>query len=130
MTMGWHRKSGKGFSLIEVVVSIFVIGVMIVASAALLGGVPASRLARNQSIALTVAQNQIESLRAAGYAALPASGPFSDTELSALSSGAGSIAIAAYDARTKRIDVSVSWEEEAGPQAITLTTLIAETGGL
>lgn len=121
----------SGFTLIEVTVSIFVIGVMIVASASLLHGVPASRLTRDQSIALTVVQNQIETLRAGGYAALPASGPFSDAALASLISGAGTVTVAEYDAKTKRVDVQVSWTEaDASPHDVTLTTLITETGGL
>lgn len=126
-----NRKRGRGFALVEVVVSIFIIGIMIVVSASLLNGIPASRLALSQSIALSVAQNQMETLRAAGYAALPESGSFTDTALGALASGAGTITVAAYDSETKRVDVSVAWiEKDANPQSITLTTLITETGGL
>lgn len=121
----------RGFALIEVTVSIFVIGIMIVASASLLHGVPASRLSRDQSIALVIAQNEIETLRANGYAALPATGSFSDTALASLSSGAGTLAVAQYDSKTKRVDVTVSWTEaDASAHTVTLTTLVTEIGGL
>jgi prepilin-type N-terminal cleavage/methylation domain-containing protein len=121
----------RGFTLIEVTVSIFVIGVMVVASASLLHGVPASRLTLDQGLALSIAQNEIETLRAGGYATLPATGPFTDATLSALSSGAGAITVTDYDAKTKQVEVSVSWrEQDLSSHTVTLTTLITQVGGL
>jgi prepilin-type N-terminal cleavage/methylation domain-containing protein len=122
---------GHGFTLVEVVVAIFVIGVMIVASTALLRGASASRVTLDQGVALSIAQNKIEALRAGGYAALPASGSFTDTALGALTSGAGTVTIATYDSTTKRVDVTVSWVgKDAVSRNITLTTLLTQTGGL
>ena len=125
------HESGKGFTLIEVTISIFVIGMMIIASAALLRGVPLSRMTLNGGIALTIAQNEIESIRAGGYAAIPVTGSFADTALASLASGTGTVTASAYDARTKRVDVSVSWVEKDGvPHTVALTTLITQDGGL
>jgi prepilin-type N-terminal cleavage/methylation domain-containing protein len=121
----------RGFTLIEVAVAIFVIGIMIVASAALLHGVPVSRVTHSQSIALAIAESQIETLRAAGYAALPASGSFTDSALSSLASSTASTTVTVYDSKTKRVDVGVSWlETDATRRYVTLTTLIAQVGGL
>ena len=121
----------RGFTLIEITISIFIIGVMIVASASLLHGVPANRLTLDQGIALSIARNEIEALRAGGYAALPASGSFTDTALASLISGTGTITVATYDAKTKRVDVTVSWQEkDASAHNIALTTLITQVGGL
>lgn len=127
-----HRRPyTRGFTLVEVTVSIFVIGVMLVASATLLRGVPASRLTLDQNIALAVAQNKLETLRAGGYAALPTTSTFVDTALSALASSTGNITVTAYNSKTKKVDVSVSWREaDATAHSIALTTLITETGGL
>src|SRR6185369_12962681 len=109
--------------LIEITISIFIIGVMIVASASLLHGVPANRLTLDQGIALSIARNEIE--------ALPASGSFTDTALASLISGTGTITVATYDAKTKRVDVTVSWQEkDASAHNIALTTLITQVGGL
>jgi prepilin-type N-terminal cleavage/methylation domain-containing protein len=121
----------RGFTLIEVAVAVFVIGIMIVASAALLHGVPVSRVTHSQSIALAIAESQIETLRAAGYAALPASGSFTDSALSSLASSTASTTVTVYDSKTKRVDVGVSWlETDATRSYVTLTTLIAQVGGL
>lgn len=128
----WRNgRLGAGFTLIEVTVSLFVIGVIIVASIALLHGVPANELARNESIAASIAKNEIEMLRAGGYASLPASGPFTDMSLASLASGSGIVTVTAYDSKTKQVDVAVSWTEKDGTShTTTLTTLIAESGGL
>jgi len=127
----FRRESGKGFTLIEVTVSIFVIGIMIIASAALLHGVPVSRVSHSQSIALSIAQNKIEALRANGYDALPASGTFTDAALSSLSSSTASTTISVYDSKTKRADVGVSWLEGTSTRYyLTLTTLVTQIGGL
>lgn len=121
----------RGFSLVEVVVSIFVVGIILIASATLLNGVPLNRLTRDQDLALKIANNEIEALRALGYANLPASGSFADTELSSLTNGAGVATISDYNAKTKKIDVSVTWiDSDETPREISLTTLVTDVGGL
>jgi prepilin-type N-terminal cleavage/methylation domain-containing protein len=121
----------RGFALIEVTVAIFVVGLMIVASASLLRGVPATRLTLDQSIALSIAQNKIEALRAGGYAALPATGSFTDSALTALASSTGSVTVTAYASTTKQVQVSVSWrEKDTSVRSVSLTTLITNVGGL
>jgi prepilin-type N-terminal cleavage/methylation domain-containing protein len=121
-----------GFTLIEVTVSIFVIGIMMIATAALMRGVPVDRLTRSQSIAVSIAQNKIESLRSAGYASLPANGTsFTDVALSSLTSGSASTSVVTYDTKTKRVDVSVGWvESDQSNHLVTLTSLITSIGGL
>lgn len=122
----------RGFSLIEVTIAIAIIGTMIVATSALLQRLPVSgREVRDQDIALKIARNEIEVLRAGGYDALPASGPFSNSLLSSLTSGSASVTIAVYDAKTKRADVAVSWTGTGSvTRTVLLTTLIAQNSGL
>lgn len=126
-----RRSFTRGFTLIEVAVSVLIIGSMIVATAALLHGVPVSRTAHNQSLALSIAQNEIELLRAAGYSALSSSSPFTDTLLSSLASSTASTTVSTYDSKTKRVDVGVSWlETDLTRHYLVLTTLITQIGGL
>lgn len=122
----------RGFSLIEVTVAIAIIGTMIVATSALLQRLPVSgREVRDQDIALKIARNEVEVLRAGGYDALPASGPFANPLLSSLMSGSASVAVTVYDAKTKKADVSVSWTGTGSvTRTVLLTTLIAQNSGL
>lgn len=125
------RKTFRGFTLIEVTVVIFVIGVIIVASAMLLRAAQVNRVTRDEDIALKVVSTEVETLRAGGYAALPPTGPFASPGLSALASGTGTVTVSDYGPKTKKVVVAVSW---IGPsdiaRTIDLTTLITETGGL
>lgn len=126
------KRLTRGFSLIEVTVAVAIIGTMIVATSALLQRLPVSgREVRDQDIALKIARNEIEVLRAGGYDALPASGSFANSLLSSLASGSTSVTIAVYDAKTKRADVAVSWTGTGSvTRTVLLTTLIAQNSGL
>lgn len=122
----------RGFSLIEVTVAIGIIGMMVVATSALLQRLPVNgREVRDQDVALKVARGEMETLRAGGYDALPASGPFSAPLLNSLASGSGSVTITAYDTKTKRADVSVMWTGTGtAVRTVSLTTLISQNSGL
>lgn len=129
--MNAPRRAAAGFTYIEVVISILLIGILLVASAALVRGVPLSRDARDQDLALRIADNKLQSLRAAGYGNTGVSGPFADPDLSALASSSAAIVVSAYNASTTQVNVSVNWESQAGAaRSLTLTTLITQKGGL
>ncbi len=126
----------RGFSFIEAIVSIALLGVILIASSAIVRGVPLMQDARDQQIALTIAQSELDALRALGYAALPASGSFTDPTLSALASSTATMTIATstsfgFDAKIKRVDVTVSWlARDAARHSVLLTTLVTQIGGL
>jgi len=121
----------RGFSLIEVVVAIAIIGVMVVATSTLLQRLPISgREVRDQDLALRIARNEIEVLRAAGYDSLPASGSFTNTLLSSLASSSASLTISDFNAKTKRVEANVSWRGALGTRFVSLTTLITENSGM
>lgn len=125
------RNFGAGFTLIEVTVSIFIIGSIAVASTMLLHGAQLNRVVRDEGLALKIAGRQIEVLRAGGYAALPSSGPFTDSSLSSLASGAAFVTVSSYGAKTKEVEAAVSWlGPDNAPRTISVTTLVTETGGL
>ena len=124
--------SNSGFTLLEVIVTLFIIGLVLVLYQAALGKVKLIQYAKNQEIALRVANNKIEELRAGGYDALPASDSFSDSQLNTLSDCTATMTIANLNATTKRIVITIEWREPAGASLknISLTTLITKTGGL
>jgi len=123
----------RGFTLVEVLVSIFLVGIMFVIFQSVLNTSVFVRTSKNQGIALSIVRNKLEGLRASGYAALPSSGSFSDTLMSTLPPAATTtLTVTAYNAKVKQVAVSVVWRD-AGSTAsstVSLTTLIAQTGGL
>lgn len=121
----------RGFSYIEIVVAVGIVGVCLVASEALVRAVPLERVTHDEDLAVTIANDELGALRAAGYGSLPASGAFSNSSLASLPSGTGALAVTDYNAKTKQVVVTVSWQEpSASSRSVTLSTLITQTGGL
>lgn len=123
----------RGFSLIEVTVSIFIMSVMLLMLQSIIRSNVLVQTSKNQSIALSIARNKIESLRIDGYAALPASGSFSDSLLSTLPLAATTtLTVTIYNARTKLVSTSVLWRDRGSTSSstVSLSTLLTETGGL
>ncbi|OYV63687.1 MAG: hypothetical protein B7X03_00810 [Parcubacteria group bacterium 21-58-10] len=122
-----------GFTLIEVIVSIFILGILLMLLQSVIQSSVLVRTSKNESIALSIARNEIESVRAGGYTALPVSGPFSDSLLSTLPPAAtATLTVSAYNAKTAHVTASVVWQD-AGARAsstVSLSTLITQTGGL
>lgn len=125
--------SPRGFSLIEVIVSIFIMGVMLLLMQAVIHSNTLIRTSKNQGIALSIARNKIENVRAGGYAALPTSGSFFDSLVSTLPHAATTtLTVSAYNAKTAHVTVNVIWLD-AGASAsstVSLGTLITQVGGL
>ncbi len=124
------RPSLRGFSLLEVVISIFFVGITIVLGSQMLTLMALSRASKQQALALSIARNEIAVVRAGGYAAVPASGSFADSQLALLPNGTGAIAVTDYNAKTKQVTATVSWQEPSATSTVSLTTLITEVGGL
>ena len=121
----------RWFSLIEVLVTIFVIGASVALYAAAANTITITRNAKYQSIATRVAAHQLEELRALSYASLPESGSFAHSEMDLLPSASGAMDISAYNDKTREVTVTVFWQElGASPRSTSLTTLITESGGL
>lgn len=120
----------KGFTVIEVVVSLFMLGVVVLVYAAANNTLILNRIAKHQQLAYRIAENELESLRATPYASLPSSGSFVDSSLSNLPNGSGNITVSAYDSKTKQVAVTVAWTEQVSStsKAVTLTTLINQWG--
>jgi prepilin-type N-terminal cleavage/methylation domain-containing protein len=123
----------KGFSLIEFTISLFIVAVAVVLTTAMLRATTLTRHVRYEDLATKIASNEMEGLRAAGYSSLPTSGSFSDPLLTLLPAQAtGTIAVSAYDAKTKQVLVTVAWKEEGqtATSSVALATLITQLGGL
>lgn len=120
----------RGFSVIEVVISIGIIGAVLAALGALVGTTPLLRANSDEVIALSVARSKLESVRSAGYTAATTSS-WSDARLTALPSATTSLTVSTYNAKVKKVDALVSWRDAGqSTRSVTLSTLLAQTGGL
>ncbi|HLM83778.1 MAG TPA: hypothetical protein VK254_01015 [Candidatus Bathyarchaeia archaeon] len=129
---GGTSNGASGFSLLEVLVTLFFVGLILVLYQSVLGKVRLIHYVQNEEVALQVANNKMGELRAGGYDALPESGSFSDSRLDDLPNSSASMTITDFNAGIKVVAATVEWRETAGaaPLNITLTTLVAKTGGL
>lgn len=117
-----------GFTLIEIVVSVFLIGAATMLFAASLNTLSFTHAVRYDDIALRIANNKLETLRAGGYDALPASGAFTDPILPSLPQGTASTTITTFNAKTKEVVVQVGWKQDAATRVLTIATLITQGG--
>lgn len=114
----------------EVVISMGIIVIFFILFQAAATTAILNRDVKNKDLALRIAQSQIENLRSLGYAALPSSTSFTDTQLSLLPAGQATMAISQYNNKTKQAAVTVSWQESGAKNShnVSLSTLISEGG--
>ena len=124
-------KNQKGLSLIEVIISMFLIFVLFVLYLAAMNVVALTKKTNYENIASHIASEQMEILRETPFDELPDSGTISNTLLSKIPSGAGSFTVAddRYKTGMKEIKVTVTWNDNSGSKQVTIQTL-AGTGGI
>jgi prepilin-type N-terminal cleavage/methylation domain-containing protein len=120
----------QGFTVIEIVVSLFIFGMMLLVYIASANTVTLNRSSKNKQVAYRVAASTIEELRATPYANLPASYTISDPLLATIPSGAGTVNISIYNAKTKQVVSTVTWQDPGSSvtRSFSLTTLITQGG--
>lgn len=120
----------KGFTLIEVLVTVFLVGMLLVGFTAVIKISALSRVSQHQEIALRIATYALEEARAQPFASTT-SGSFADANLAELAQATGTLTVTSLNAKTNQLTVTVSWQEQAmGTSSISLSTLKTETGGL
>lgn len=112
-------------------VALGIMSISVVFVALVAGTVKDTRDSAYESIASHIASNELDLLRAGGYAALPPDGSFDDPGLAGLPQGSASTSASIWNAETKRVAAGVSWQGADGnTRFVSLTTLIASSGGL
>ncbi len=119
-----------GFSIIEVVITLFIIGVTLILYQAASHTIILNRYGRYKEVALRIADQKIQTMRTTAFPSLPTTGTFNDPLLSALPQGAGSITVTNENARLKRVSVLVTWRnpQGTGTQQVKLDTFITQGG--
>lgn len=122
----------RGFTLVEVLVSLLIVGAIAVVAGSLLQGIAHAHQAAFQSQARSIAEHELESARALGPETLPPSVPISNTYLAALPQGTAMLTTAPYRDGVTQVTVTVSWKDPraATSSQLVLSTLVATAGGL
>lgn len=122
------RNTG-GFSLIEIVLSLFVILAIITILLTTSATYNTSRRSNLQGVAGKIATRRIETLRNTTFASVT-TGSFTDDELEKLQSSTATQTVSSYQesADIKLATLVVSWAEGGVSKSITMDTLIYKNG--
>ncbi len=120
----------RGFSLIEIIISLGLILITITIFGVAVNTLPLTKNTRNQNVAYHIAAKKIEELRNTQFASLPASGAFTDPGLLELASSSADLVVADYEASNliKKVTVTVKWSEQANLRTFVLETLMSSNG--
>ncbi|MBI3952582.1 MAG: prepilin-type N-terminal cleavage/methylation domain-containing protein [Candidatus Doudnabacteria bacterium] len=122
--------SQKGISLIEVIISMFMLAVLLTLYAAAMNTLAQTKKLKYEDLAYHVASKKMEELRATSLDSLPSSGAVTDPMLAQIPSGSADFSVADYGGFSgmKEIVVTVNWND-GGAKQVRLQTL-AGSGGI
>jgi prepilin-type N-terminal cleavage/methylation domain-containing protein len=124
------KNKQSGMTLIEVLVSIFMVGALIVLYSAAFNVLIFTKRMRNENVAYHIASKQMEEIRSTTYASLPASNSFNDPLLAQLPSGTANFTVINYVGYNgvKEVVVTVGWND--GRARTTQLRSLFGTGGI
>lgn len=120
----------QGFGIIEVVVTLFIIGVTLLIFTIVSNAIVLNKYNRYKEIALRIAEHELQTLRTTPYANLPSSGNLTNTNLSSIPQGAASVSITEVNAGLSQATVTVTWRNPSGTanQQVSLATYLWQGG--
>ena len=120
----------RGFSLIEIVLALFLVMALLSILFTSTGTYIHSRNSNLQSIAAKIASREIENLRNTDFGSLPGTSSFSDSDLTKLPSGTTNRTVSNYqsDVDIKQITVIIGWTEKGVAKQLVMDTLISRNG--
>lgn len=126
----------RGFSIVEVVMVIAIIGLLVLLIYNLPNAITTNTNSKNRSIALGVAEKQMDLLRRQTYLNLTnGSTQFTDSALSNIPQGAATYTIEDCPEQVctngedaKRVKIEVTWDELGEANSVNLETIITEGG--
>ncbi len=134
--LGGVKLNENGFSLIESLLVIVVMGSIVFLIASLPNAMMLVGKSRNTGLAREIAVKQIEDKRTVSFANLADdNSPISDTRLSLLPSGSGTVVVEACDESIctsgepiKQVTATVNWQDNNKTQTVSFKTMIGEGG--
>lgn len=135
----------RGGTLVESLLVVVIIGLIVFLIANIPNSIQLIGKSKHMSLAREIAVKQIEDKRAVSFANLGlGSSPLSDSRLSVLPQGSGTVVVGMEVApdewidcdesictngeKAKQVKVTVNWTDNGKPQVLTLQTLISEGG--
>lgn len=126
----------KGFSLVEIIMAVFITGIMVLVIANIPQVIRLVTGTRYESNVREVAAKKIEDIRLAGYDNLAnGSTTISDSKLNALTNVSGSTLIEECPLElcingelAKKVTITFTWTENTEPKRFSVTTLVAKGG--
>ena len=126
-----HKKiNQKGFGILEVVITIFLIGVTLLLFQVVSNSVVLNKYNKYKEVALRVAEHQLQDLRTTPYGSLPASGSFNNSQLSEIPNGAGQMTLTEVQDGLTEAVVTVTWNNTTGTgsQQVSFSSYIWQGG--
>lgn len=125
-----NLKNQQGFGIMEVVVTLFIIGTTLLLFAIVSNAIVLNKYNRYKEIALRIAEHELQELRTTPYANLPGSGSLTNSQLSSIPQGTASLVISEISTGLTEATVTVSWRNPSatGTQQVNLATYIWQTG--
>jgi Tfp pilus assembly protein PilV len=123
-------KRQAGFSVIEVLITLFMVGVTLMLFQATANSIVLNKYGRYREVALRIADQKIQTVRTTSFASIPASGSFSDPQLSLIPSGAANLTVTDINDDLKDVQVIVTWRSpnNNSTQQIQLQTYVSRGG--
>ncbi len=124
------KKNQGGFTIVEVLIALFVTGLMLLLYSASANSVTLNRNSKHEDLAHRIAVSEMEDIRSLAFANIPATGPFTDPLFSQLPSAQGQLTITPVNPDVKIVNVTVTWTEPGNPaiHSVNLETLISSHG--
>ena len=123
------RDAQEGMSLVEIIISIFLIMILFSLLIMEVATLSISKGQKYENIAYHVANKQMEDLRQTALSEIPSSGTISSSLLAEIPSGSGTFWVDDYPGHSgvKEVVVTVTWSYN-GQKSVVLTTLMGSGG--
>lgn len=129
--------NNRGFSLVEVIIAIFLIGAMVFVIANIPQAIRLVTLSQSESLVREIAAKKLEDMRLTGYENLAADGVtnFSDPRLSDLTGVSATsnvvdctVSGCAGGVDVKEVTISIGWSENGTAREFEIVTLVGKGG--
>lgn len=136
ISRNYYLKTQQGFSLVEIMLVLFIVGAIILLIANLPRSFELVGFSQHESVAKQVASKEIENVRSTTYTNLAnGTSAITDPRIASLPGGSGEVTVSdcpvemcTNSEAVKKVEVIIRWNENGKPRTTTVTTLVAQGG--